>query len=371
MTDPRRPIEDTVIQPPSIRVEPEPWTQGPPDAWQPDDGFAATAAHPARPRRMRWVVAAAATAIVVAAAASLALFATGGQPRGIGPRFLPAGTFAYAELRLDMPGSQREELIKLLGHVPGFADPAAFDQKMDSSFDNTLGQISGQAVLYTRDIKPWFSGQLAVGLIRPPTTNTDPTAMANDIVIGIGVKERVALQATIDRLQAVAIGRTFTTETYGSATVTTVSRDGDPEASWTVTDTVLLFAPTPVGIHAGLDVLNGTAASLEKDATFKKTFDGAPADRLGAIYVDMAQIVPLIRTQMGSSVGMLEQLGLPVGEMIDRGLDSLPTQIVAYAAAASDHVTIEYFGARPILAPNPSVRSTDLAAHMPADSMVY
>ncbi len=89
-----------------------------------------------RPKPVRWIVALLATALVVATGVGLAMLATGSRTTTAqGPTFLPPDTMVYMETRLDLPGDQRENLIAFMGKFPGFADPAAFDLKVNDTLD--------------------------------------------------------------------------------------------------------------------------------------------------------------------------------------------------------------------------------------------
>ena len=85
----------------------------------------------------RAVVAGLITAIMLVVTLGVAVFAQTGRAAD-GPTFLSPTTFLYAELRLDLPGDQRAQLMSFLGHLPGFADPAAFDAKLDEAIDHML-----------------------------------------------------------------------------------------------------------------------------------------------------------------------------------------------------------------------------------------
>src|ERR687896_1571208 len=75
------------------------WSPGPPPGQPP----------PRRSNRLRWIVALLATALVVTGGVALALVVGGSRTQtALGPTYLPAGSFAYLEARLDLPGDQRE-----------------------------------------------------------------------------------------------------------------------------------------------------------------------------------------------------------------------------------------------------------------------
>ncbi len=352
-------------------------------------------------RRLRWAVAVVATAIVVVAAGSLAFFATGASTTSaIAPTFLPPSTFAFAEARLDLPGTQRDNVIKLIGHLPGFADPAAFDTKIDQTLDDYLGQMSDQKVVYTRDIKPWFGGEVAVALLKVPSGLTSMStlavscvpqvvdcstsqpaatpmppgtqaALAGDAIAAAGVKDRALLESTIDGYRSQESGLTYTDEQYAGTTVTTAKdASGTVRVAWAVTDTLLLLGASPDPVKSSLDILAGTQPSLAKDPTFRQVFDGVASDRVADAYIDSSQYSSL----MGS---------LPNAEgAIISAVESLPARVAYWISAEPDHLTIDYralpgvatasadASSSPAVSTS-TVSATDLAARMPADAMVY
>ena len=94
----------------------------------------------ARPRRsrVRWLVAGVIVALVVGITAVATLSLTGASPTSTVVGYVPADSVAYGELRLDLPGDQRQEVGEFLSKFPGFADQAALDNKLDEVLDRLL-----------------------------------------------------------------------------------------------------------------------------------------------------------------------------------------------------------------------------------------
>ena len=75
---------------------------------------------PRRPRsRMRWIVAAVVVALVVGSSAAVAAVLTGASPQASILGYVPTDSIAYAELRLDLPGDQRQAVGAFLSKFPG------------------------------------------------------------------------------------------------------------------------------------------------------------------------------------------------------------------------------------------------------------
>ena len=254
---------------------------------------------------MRWVVAVLATIVVLVAAGVLAFAATGGKTStSAGPTFLPADTPVYVEARLDLPGGQRDAVIQLFSRFPGFADQASFDTKIDRTLDDWLSKQTSGAATYTGDIKPWFGGQISVGLLTIPATSglsslpsagslssgARAAAADSSAVIGLTVKDKTALDAALAKLRQDSKDLTFTDETYDGSTLTTVKKGDTVTAAYAVTDTLLLAAGSPADVKTALDVLTGKAPSLASNAAFSQAMAKLPAERLGAFYARRSQV---------------------------------------------------------------------------------
>ena len=128
-----------------------------------------------RPSRVRWLVAGVVVALLVGITAVATLSLTGSSPTSTVVGNVPADSVAYGELRLDLPGDQRQEVGEFLSKFPGFADQAALDNKLDEVLDRLLSEKTDGKQTYTSDIKPWFDGELGFSMGPLPT---DPTAIA-------------------------------------------------------------------------------------------------------------------------------------------------------------------------------------------------
>jgi hypothetical protein len=316
---------------------------------------------PRRSSRLRWVAALVATAIVVVAGVAVAMLAGGSRtPPALGPTFLPAGSAAYLEARLDLPGDQRERIAQFIGHFPGFADPSTFERKVDDVFDDLLGRSTGNLVTWTRDIKPWFGGQIALGLPSMP----DPSAPSDSrapFVVAFSVSDRSALEGWLDQVGSFAPGLALSEEAYGGSTIVTATMgDGPSDAfAWVVTDDLWIVGQRDEDIRAAIDIRAGRAPGLATSEPFASSFGKLPVDRLGAFYLDVGSLGALLEPMT------VEQPGLGAA------LDQLPRSIVGSLRAESDRVTLE---SRIIPGPETpalTARSTTLAARMPAETSFY
>ena len=103
-------------------------------------------------------------ALIVGVTAIATLSLTGSSPTSTVAGYVPADSLAYGELRLDLPGDQRQEVGEFLSKFPGFADQAALETKLDEVLDRLLSESTEGKQTYSRDIKPWFDGELAFSM---------------------------------------------------------------------------------------------------------------------------------------------------------------------------------------------------------------
>ena len=78
---------------------------------------------PRRTGRARWAIGAAVIAVVLATSVAVAALITGQSATSTVLGYVPAGTTAYAEVRLDLPGDQRAAIGAFLSQVPGIRGP--------------------------------------------------------------------------------------------------------------------------------------------------------------------------------------------------------------------------------------------------------
>ena len=79
---------------------------------------------------------------MLGATLAVAALLTGGTTQATVLRYVPQDTVVYGELRLDLPGDQRQAVAEFLSKFPGFADQAALESKIDETLDRLLGEAS-------------------------------------------------------------------------------------------------------------------------------------------------------------------------------------------------------------------------------------
>ena len=115
---------------------------------------------------------------------------TGSSPTSTVAGYVPADSVAYGELRLDLPGDQRQEVGEFLSKFPGFADQAALETKLDEVLDRLLSESTDGKQTYSRDIKPWFDGELAFAMgPLPPGAAANAATDAPRAVVLLSIKD--------------------------------------------------------------------------------------------------------------------------------------------------------------------------------------
>jgi uncharacterized protein DUF3352 len=215
---------------------------------------------------LRWALAILGV-VIVAAASFVIVSLVGGRPAtSIALGYMPATITSYSEIRLDLPGDQREKLASFMKPFPGFSDPSAFDAKLNELLDRIVRSASHDDQTWTTDIAPWFGGQIAVGTGLP-----DPAALSGGVRSPMAGADNVLFAATIrDRAKAiawiekVAAKANLSRSTYGDADL--LVNAAQPNFAIAVNDKVLLGGST-TAVKAAVDT-NGKSAITE-DATFK------------------------------------------------------------------------------------------------------
>jgi hypothetical protein len=274
---------------------------------------------PAGPRpgrsKLKWLIAGVVTLLVAgtAAGATLLLTKDAGDPAVLA--YAPADSVAYAEMRLDLPGSQSAELAKVMKAFPGFEDQAAFPVKLSEALDQLVGEASDGKQSYKNDIEPWFNGQVS-GSIGPLPSSPDPKALR--AVVLVGVKDAAKAQAWADALVK-QDGATTTTATYNGVTITLVAPKGavadlaGMKAAYAITGPVLALGDE-TSVKAVIDT--GGKSGLPTNAQFKQAEASVTGDRLAFAYVDTAAIVKGAGTLAGAVATAMPQLPAIAQDMI-------------------------------------------------------
>ncbi|HEY0444565.1 MAG TPA: DUF3352 domain-containing protein, partial [Candidatus Limnocylindrales bacterium] len=160
---------------------------------------------------IRWAIALLVTVVVLVVGAVGAVLLAGESAPSTLVGYVPAGSLAYGDLRLDLPGDQRQKLGQFLSKFPGFADQASLDAKLDEAMDRFVRGVSGNSQDYTTKIKPWFGGEIAFSLGNFPDRATPASSRA---LLIVSVTDATKARAWLDGVITGTSGMTKTTETY-------------------------------------------------------------------------------------------------------------------------------------------------------------
>ncbi|HSH21516.1 MAG TPA: DUF3352 domain-containing protein [Candidatus Caenarcaniphilales bacterium] len=270
-------------------------------------------------------------------------------------RYAPSESIAYAELRLDLPGDQREQVLAFMAHFPGFSDAGAVEQRIAEAFDEAASE-SGEELAWERDVKPWFGGQLAVIIPSPGEDDGEDDRPRSRWVIGLSVKDRAAAEKLIAQ-HASTSGRE--SDEHRGATVWT--GNGGRRPALALTDDALLLSERLADLHKALDVAAGERPGLADDERFSDPIGNLQPDRLATFYLDGEAVAELADDRMAA----LEMAAEPYAGL-------LGGRTVAELRAEGDHlVLLARMRPGPEAPPLPSNRMTELASYMPPDSAVY
>lgn len=237
----------------------------------------------------------------------------------------PANSGFYVNIYLQPSTGQQMNLSGLIGRLPGFADEASLDAKVDLVVQNLL---SGSGIDYVSGVKPWLGNQVAIA---GWPAGDDPSQ--TEVVVIAEVKDREAADAAVAEFLADG-GASFSAENYAGVDLQVA--DG---SAYGFVDDMLVIGTGADGLHAVVDA-SGDAASLADQAEFRATMDALAPDHLASAYIDLASIAESagVGDQFGSfstasAVLVAERDGLRVS-------GSAPFDIAAAAPSALDRFAL-------------------------------
>ncbi len=248
---------------------------------------------PAKPNRARWFAAAGLIALVVGATTLITLSLTASAPSSAVLGYVPADSTMYGELRLDLPGDQRQKLGQFLSKFPGFADQAALETKLDEVLDRLTSDSTSGKQRYTSDIKPWFDGQLGFSMGPIPEMSTsDPmaTAKAFRALLLVSIKDEALARSWFAKAFTDA-GITSTSETYQGTELTLFAdpKAPDLQAGFATVGGKVAIVGDATSVKAAIDT-NG-ASGLPKAPAFAAAESALKGDDVGFMYVNMKALM--------------------------------------------------------------------------------
>ena len=297
MTDFDRPVHD-----PATDADDTTWTETPatPVATTPLGTGATTPTTAPRRNRVRWLAAGAIVALIVGVTIEATLMLTGSSPTSTVAGYVPADSVAYGELRLDLPGDQRQEVGEFLSKFPGFADQAALETKLDEVLDRLLSESTDGKQTYSRDIKPWFDGQLAFSMA--PPSQVAATNAATDTpraVVLLSVKDEALARAWFTGALA-DMGVTTVSETYEGVELLTFTnpKEASGRAAFALVDGKVAIVGDITSVKAAIDT--GGTSPFAQDEAFEAAKAAFEGDDLGFVFVDLRALMDAALEMTGS-----------------------------------------------------------------------
>jgi Protein of unknown function (DUF3352) len=253
-------------------------------------------AAPNRARRLRLALAAVgASLVILIGAAGFTIVASAGSPSAV-LAWAPADALEYVEIRADMPGDQRANLLALLAHFPGLADQTSFDAKADDGLNRLVKKMTDNKQDFSTEIKPWFSGQLGLSV----------ESFDSDAPTGLLVASVRDPQAATTWLSSVSAAAT-THESVGGVLVTEVAQSSGDRLAWAVDQSVVL-AGSPASVKAA--ITRGPSNALASSAGFKAAQASLGGAALGTFYMDLKAAFSAL---LANEKKMLSQVGSGLG----------------------------------------------------------
>jgi hypothetical protein len=376
MTEPRSPDQPILEETSAVPSSYEP-AQRLPDARFDHVAGPADAAAPAAPTTARgrsgtrWILALVGV-LVVAIGTALIVSLAGARPSAssaIG--WMPATTTSYSEVRLDLPGDQRQKLAAFLAAFPGFKDQSQIEPKLNDVLDRIVRAATSDKQTWTTDIQPWFGGQIGVGMGSPAAAATPgSTDGLGAGMSSLGTAESALIVATvsdkakaIDWLTRTSTGTPLSRSTYGNAELFTTS-DGVLQGAVAITDKAMI-AGVASAVKAAVDSNGG--GTLAQNTDVKAALATVDKD-----YV----LLGIVRTraQLASMMGMVGTVsGNPLAStQID---DTLMTMIPAWTATTArfenDAIVATAAGPSWAIGVDETNRASQVLGHMPAKTIAY
>lgn len=331
--------------------------------------------------RPRWTVAVVAAVAVLAVAMGgvAGAFLVSGRAAGAGAgaaaSYVPADAVMYMELRLDLPGDQREMLRQVLDRFEPIDTDTLLGARLGDWLDDKLATSTDPHVSYGADIAPWFSGQLAMSMNDYPST-ADPAHMTfPETVAFLGVRDAAAARAFADRMRGEAQqrGATFTAEQHRGVDVWSLAVDESqngsmpamtPGFAYAVSDDQLVLGTGNAAVSHALDLHAGASASLAQRDELQRLAARLPADRVGFGWFDATSIIQQVRADA-------DKLDPAMGQMLDELTSSTSPVGVAAARFEDDRLTFETVGDAPRGAFALENRDRGLARWVPSDAIYF
>lgn len=322
-----------------------------------------------RAGRVRWAAALAIVVLIMGTSAAVAAIITGRSAGSTVIGYAPADTTLYMEVRLDLPGDQRQAVGAFLQKFPGFKDQAALDTKLDEVLDDLVRDATGKQQTYTGDIKPWFDGELGYSMGPLPTATAlkDPKAAMGALraLVVVSITDPTAAQAWIDA-ELTKTGAASTTEAYQGATIHLFDPSDGLQPAYAIVDGKVIAIGDVASVKAAIDT-KGSGGFADEPGP-KAALGSVSGDHVGFVYTALR---PLLAWSTELSQSMGAELGAPSAAITASMLKAIPEWAAYWLKFQDDAIVIETTIPKPDTAAGPTEnRSSKIAEHIPSTAVV-
>ncbi len=313
---------------------------------------------PVRPaggrNRGRWIAALLVTALIVAAGIAAVFFVTGQSAPSAIVGYAAPGSVVYGEVRLDLPGDQRQKLGQFLSKFPGFADQSTLEVKLDDVLDRVVRAASEDEQDWTTKIKPWFGGQLGFSVGELPHPDTPEQAR---VLVIASVTDAARARAWFDELTADV---EKSSATQGDVPLTLFGT-GEQRGAMALADDRVMLLGDEASVRAAID--SDGKSDFVNDDRFKEALASAEGDNLGYAYDDTQRYLDWA-TQLPE---LMSAGPMPLTELTR---DLIPAWALFRLQARGDALAAE------VIAPHAAVTAADenrvgaLAQHVPPSTFM-
>lgn len=311
------------------------------------------------PSRARWAIAAG-IALLVVALSGIGLYAlVGAASSSVVASWSPADALVYAEVRGDLPGDQRQNLGRFLAHFPGFADQSTLDTKIDETLDRLVDKASDGKRNWSKEIKPWFGGQVAVSLSSLPQVTAGGSPGSMDDLRFLLVATQKDPAAAIAWLKSLSSDPS-TEQVYNGVALTVYANEHGPKVAAGATGGVLLVGDE-ASVKAAVDRSGKDGLATAKD--FTSAMSSLSGDQLTRTYIDLQGYFDAIKATPGLSVFGVTGLDQTM-------LSRLPAWAAAGGRVESDALAGELVAPLAADAPVIADQESAIAKHVPASTVL-
>ena len=308
--------------------------------------------------RVRWAIALVVSALVIAVALAGVVLVTGQAATSKLTGYVPAGSVAYGELRLDLPGDQRQKLGTFLSKFPGFADQSILDTKLDELLDRTVRAVTHDQQDYSTKIKPWFGGQLGFSVGQLPDVAASGSLPAVRALLIVAVTDGAKARAWFDTVDK---DMATTTDSYSGVDLV-LAGEGSKKVAFGIDGKVMLVGDE-ASVRAAIDTRG--AGSFASDARFRTATASVSGDSIGWFYLDSGRYFDWLAGQARTTPG----LGL--GVTLDQAYRShVPDWLLFRLQARSDGLAFETVAPATTAPVKQDNRLSAIAPHLPPSTIL-